>query len=113
MRTFHSLSLCLLPTVAGVLLSPVAHADNEPVFSRGGNAAAATHDDTDAWQRASRYPKIHWTARIGSGTAALPESPDDTFQDDTHAGTTPVRHSEPHWTSLIGTGTVANGPPVD
>lgn len=112
MRTFHSLSLCLLPMVAGILLGPAAHADTDGHFCQGGSAAAAAHDDAESWQSAGRYPEIHWTARIGSGTTALPEYRDDTFQEDTHAGTTPVRHSEPDWTSLIGTGTVANGPPI-
>lgn len=113
MRTFYSLSLCLLPAVASVLLGPAAHADTDPLFCQGGNAAAAMHDDMDTPPGAGGYPETHWSARIGSGVAAQPENPGETFSDDTRTDATSVRRPGVHWTSRIGTGTVANEPPVD
>lgn len=113
MRTFYSLSLCLLPVVASILAGPIAHADTDALFCQGGNEAAAMHDDTYDPHHVGRYPEVHWSARIGSGITALPGYPADTYRDRMYAGAASVRGPGAHWTSRIGTGTVANEPPTD
>jgi hypothetical protein len=101
---------------ASLLLGAVAHASDAP----GGDDGSARKSEVvktpslpwniATFQRVSlatsqHYPEPHWTAAIGTGTAAALERGVDSFQRVSPAAS---QHSpEPHWTSTIGTGTAA------
>jgi hypothetical protein len=100
---------------ASLLLGAVAHASDAP----GGDGSARKSEvvkapslpwNVETFQRVSlatsqHYPEPHWTAAIGTGTAAAAERGVDSFQRVSPA--TSQHYPEPHWTSTIGTGTAA------
>ena len=53
---------------------------------------------------AQHYPQLHWTAAIGTGTAAAPVRGAESFQ---QASPAKAHYPEPQWTSTIGTGAAA------
>jgi hypothetical protein len=101
---------------ASLLLGAVAHASDAP---GGGDGSARKSEvvkapslpwNVETFQRVSlataqHHPEPHWTATIGTGTAAAAEREVDSFQRVLPA--TPQHYPEPHWTSTIGTGTAA------
>jgi hypothetical protein len=56
--------------------------------------------------QASESPKLHWSAAIGTGSAARTLETSHNSTSNAQPNTAPT-HSAPHWTATIGTGTAA------
>jgi hypothetical protein len=105
----RSIKLYALSAAATVLLSTGAYADEPALFSRGGYAGEAMHHAADAPRGVVTYPELHWTSRIGTGTATTSATPNSAREDGGAVGVEagPVRYPELNWASRIGTGTVS------
>jgi hypothetical protein len=96
-----------LVVLAGLLLAPLAHAENWGAYIGTGHVSAATNvPKSEATQASTNAPSPHWTSRIGTGHPSSTESSQrqtaaaDVSRDE--GASAPA----PHWTSKIGTGSV-------
>ena len=110
MRAISKVSIRILTAASSVLLGAVAHADAPALFAQGGSASITVYHGNAAQGAVVGYPELHWTSRIGTGTAAAfaqRGKASKTVHDGVHVHGTSVRYPQAHWTSRIGTGTAA------
>jgi hypothetical protein len=105
----RTIKLYTLSAAAGLLLAGGAHADDSPLFARGGYAGESIHRSVDAPHGLVRNAEPHWTSRIGTGTVTASEARKVTTD---NANGLRVQegasgYPAPYWASLIGTGTAA------
>jgi hypothetical protein len=105
----RTIKLYTLSAAAGLLLAGVANADESALFARGGYAGESMHRSVDAPREPVRNAELHWTSRIGTGTAAAFEAGKVTTEDASGGRVQEgaVRYPASYWASRIGTGTAA------
>jgi hypothetical protein len=97
MRIFK---LFTLSTAVTLLLAGIAYADDSALFGQGGYASQNTKRSADAPRGAPSNAELHWTSRIGTGTATTTER----FSG-VRAPHAAAHYPAPYWASLIATGT--------
>jgi hypothetical protein len=97
----RSTKLFTIPVAASLLLAAVAHASDAP--SLPWNVGSFQPVSVAG---AQRYPELHWTSVIGTGTAASLGRGVGSFE----GGELAMAQHDPDrdWTSTIGTGTAAS-----
>jgi hypothetical protein len=97
----RSVKFFTVPFAASLLLGAVAHATDAPGLPWNSGSVQQV-----AVMEPGRYPELHWTTVIGTGTAASLGRSEGSFEP---VPLVAAQHdSEPDWTAAIGAGSAAS-----